>query len=58
MHFNAPGDFEVVNAWSAPFRTEEYELFRTPRIHEWVEEFGLELIGMRGLRDELRARTA
>jgi chitin disaccharide deacetylase len=57
MHFNAPGDFETVNAWSARFRTEEYALFCTPRIKEWVNEFGLDVIGMRALRDELHARV-
>jgi predicted glycoside hydrolase/deacetylase ChbG (UPF0249 family) len=54
MHFNQPGDFEVVNAEGARIRTEEYALFRTPRIREWVAEFGIELIGMRELRDGLR----
>jgi hypothetical protein len=54
MHFNQPGDFEVVNAEGARIRTEEYALFRTPRIREWVAEFGMEVIGMRELRDELR----
>jgi predicted glycoside hydrolase/deacetylase ChbG (UPF0249 family) len=57
MHFNAPGDFEAVNAEFAHIRTEEYALFKTPRIKEWVSEFGLEVIGMRGLRDEMRARA-
>src|SRR6476659_2584278 len=47
MHFNAPGDFEVVNPESAYIRTEEYALFRTARIGEWVKEFGVEVIGMR-----------
>jgi predicted glycoside hydrolase/deacetylase ChbG (UPF0249 family) len=58
MHFNAPGDFEVIAPDSAHIRTEEYALFRTPRIKEWVKEFGIEVIGMRGLRDELRSRRA
>lgn len=58
MHFNKPGDFEVVNPEAAHIRTEEYALFGTGRIREWVEEFGLEVIGMRTLRDELRARVA
>jgi len=58
MHFNAPGDFEVINPEFAFIRTEEYALFKTGRIAEWVKEFGLELIGMRVLRDELRARPA
>ena len=55
MHFNRPGDFEAVNPEGARIRTEEYALFRTGRIKEWIEEFGIELIGMRALRDALRA---
>ena len=58
MHFNAPGDFEVINPEFAHIRTEEYALFRTARIGQWVKEFGIELIGMRALRDEIRARTS
>jgi predicted glycoside hydrolase/deacetylase ChbG (UPF0249 family) len=57
MHFNQPGDFEVIAPDSAHIRTEEYALFRTGRIGEWVKEFGLEVIGMRALREELRARA-
>ena len=56
LHFNAPGDFETIAPDSARFRTEEYQLFRGPRIGEWVQEFGLEVIGMRALRDEIRSR--
>jgi predicted glycoside hydrolase/deacetylase ChbG (UPF0249 family) len=58
MHFNAPSDFEMINPELAFIRTEEYALFKTPRIGEWVSEFGLEVIGMRTLRDELRAKPA
>jgi len=58
MHFNAPGDFEVVEPEFAHIRTEEYALFRTGRIKEWAKEFGIELIGMRVLRDQMRARAA
>jgi predicted glycoside hydrolase/deacetylase ChbG (UPF0249 family) len=56
MHFTRPGDFEMINPDDVRIRTEEYALFRTPRIGEWIREFGIEVIGMRGLRDELRAR--
>jgi hypothetical protein len=55
MHFNQPGDFEVINPEGARIRTEEYALFRTPRIGAWIREYGIELIGMRPLRDALRA---
>jgi predicted glycoside hydrolase/deacetylase ChbG (UPF0249 family) len=55
MHFNAPGDFEVIAPDSAHIRTEEYGLFRTTKIGEWIKEFGIELIGMRELRAHARA---
>lgn len=56
MHFNRPGDFEAVNPELAHIRTEEYALFRTEKIKDWVKEFGIEVIGMRGLRDEMRTK--
>ncbi len=55
LHFNAPGDFEVIEPEAAHIRTEEYALFRDGPIPEWVKEFGIEVIGMRALRDELGA---
>ena len=58
LHFNQPGDFEVVNPGAAHIRTEEYALFRTAKIAEWIEEFDLDVIGMRTLRDALRAGAA
>ncbi len=58
MHFNAPGDFETVNPGAAHIRTEEYALFRTGKVREWVEEFGIEVIGMRELREEFRRASA
>lgn len=54
LHFNKPGDFEVVNPEAAHIRTEEYALFATSRIKEWIDEFGVEVIGMRELKDELQ----
>lgn len=55
MHFSTPGDFEAINPPNAHHRTEEYELFMTPKVKEWITEFELEIVGMRTLRDELRA---
>lgn len=55
MHFNQPGDFETINPEWAHIRTEEYALFKTPKIKEWVKQFGIDVIGMRPLRDEMRA---
>jgi hypothetical protein len=31
-------------------RTEEYGLFETAKIKEWIKEFGLDVIGMRDLK--------
>lgn len=58
LHFNAPGDFEIIEPDLAYIRTEEYALFRSPLIGEWVRDNGLEVIGLRGIRDRLRARWA
>jgi chitin disaccharide deacetylase len=55
LHFNAPGDFEVVEPEYAPIRTEEYALFRTRKIGEWLREYGVEAIGFREMRDSLRS---
>jgi len=58
LHFNAPGDFEVIEPASAHIRTDEYALFKSQKIAEWVRENGLEVVGMRDIRDRLRARLA
>jgi predicted glycoside hydrolase/deacetylase ChbG (UPF0249 family) len=55
LHFNTVGDFEAINPPDAHLRTEEYALFTTASIKAWIKEFGVEVIGMRGLRDEVRA---
>ena len=58
LHFNLPGDFEVVEPGYAHIRTEEYALFKTPRIAEWAREYSLEVIGFREIRDSLRSHWA
>ncbi|MBV8564306.1 MAG: polysaccharide deacetylase family protein [Methylobacteriaceae bacterium] len=58
LHFNAPGDFEVIEPDYAHIRTEEYALFKTPRIAQWLRERHLEVTGMRDIRDDLRAARA
>ena len=57
LHFNQPGDFETINPRDAHLRTEEYALFRTGKIKEWIAEFGIEVIGMKPLRDALRDKA-
>jgi chitin disaccharide deacetylase len=58
FHFNAPGDFDVVEPEEAHIRTEEYALFRTPQIAKWLQQYGLEAIGFRKIRDDLRSHWA
>src|SRR5579859_2058247 len=58
FHFNAPGDFEVVEPEFARYRTDEYALFSSGKIEPMLAEYGVELIGMRELRDRRRALRA
>jgi predicted glycoside hydrolase/deacetylase ChbG (UPF0249 family) len=55
LHPNAPGDIETIVPPRAHFRTDEYELLRNGRIKAWLEEAGVQTIGMRALRDAMRA---
>ena len=56
FHFNAPGDIENYTD-DAPLRIAEYDLFRSGRAKALIEEAGLELVGMRKFRDQMRARA-
>ena len=58
FHFNAPGDFEAVEPEFARHRTDEYALFSSGKIKPWLAEFGIDLIGMREIRDARRAKRA
>jgi predicted glycoside hydrolase/deacetylase ChbG (UPF0249 family) len=58
FHFNAPGDFEAIVPDFAHYRTDEYALFGSGRIEPMLAELGIELIGMRELRDRRRALRA
>jgi predicted glycoside hydrolase/deacetylase ChbG (UPF0249 family) len=55
LHFNAPGDFEVVEPSQAHIRTEEYGVFKSGLIAQLVAAHGVEVIGMRQIRDRLRS---
>jgi chitin disaccharide deacetylase len=54
LHFNAPGDFEVIEPEFAHIRTEEYAFFRSSGLPELLAGHGIAVIGMRELRDQLR----
>lgn len=56
LHFNAPGDLELIEPRSAYIRTEEYDVFRDGNFRDWLGRQDLDIIGMRPLRDELRAK--
>ena len=55
FHFNAPGELELIEPRSAYIRTQEYDVFRDERFLAWLSAQDLDIIGMRPLRDELRA---
>jgi predicted glycoside hydrolase/deacetylase ChbG (UPF0249 family) len=58
LHFNAPGEFEAIEPALAHIRTEEYAFFRTGEIEALIAEHQLEVIGMRQIRNQLRALRA
>ena len=55
LHFNKPGDFEAIEPDHAHIRTEEYAVFKSGLVAELVAAHGVEVIGMRQIRDRLRA---
>jgi len=55
FHFTKPGDIAMISD-DAPLRLAEYELFRSGAVETMYAELGLELVGMRGFREQLRAR--
>lgn len=54
FHFTQPGDIAMITD-DAPTRTGEYEIFRSGAAERMYAELGLELVGMRGFRDRMRA---
>jgi predicted glycoside hydrolase/deacetylase ChbG (UPF0249 family) len=52
LHFNQPGEIAWIEPEPANIRAEEYAHFKSERIKKRLADY--ELIGMRGLRDELR----
>lgn len=57
LHMNAPGEIEAIDPGRSHIRTDELELFRNPSFLAQFDSLGLERIGMRGLRDAMRARA-
>ncbi|MER8417111.1 polysaccharide deacetylase family protein [Mesorhizobium sp. M1329] len=55
LHCNAPGELELIEPRAAYIRTEEYELFRDQGFRDWLAAQPIEIIGMKPLREELRA---
>lgn len=52
LHFNQPGEIAWIEPDPKDIRTEEYAHFKSRRLRERLSRY--ELIGMRGLRDDLR----
>ncbi len=55
LHFNAPGDFEVIEPEFAHIRTEEYAFSRSGKLQELLAKHGITVIGMREVREQFRA---
>ena len=55
MHFNAPGDVEVIEPHSAHIRIAEYELFSDAAFRELLLALDIEFLGFRELRDRHRS---
>jgi predicted glycoside hydrolase/deacetylase ChbG (UPF0249 family) len=55
LHFNKQGDFEAIEPDHAHIRTEEYAVFKSGLVAELVAAHGVDVIGMRQIRDRLRA---
>jgi hypothetical protein len=58
LHFNAPGDFEIIEPDFAHIRTEEYAFFRSGKLPELLAEHGIAVTGMRAVRERLRAQRS
>jgi predicted glycoside hydrolase/deacetylase ChbG (UPF0249 family) len=56
LHCNKPGDIEAIVPPRAHFRTEEYALFKSGAPVRWAREAGIQLTGMREVRDLLREK--
>jgi len=54
LHPNKPGDIETIVPPRAHYRTDEYDLLSSGQISEWLDTAGVQTIGMRVLRDQLR----
>jgi len=58
VHPNDPGDIETITPGKAHFRTDETRLFGNGQISRWMAEGGVQPLGMRPLRDLMRAGSA
>jgi hypothetical protein len=55
LHPNAPGEIEVIEPGQAHVRIDEYTALRSASFRAWRDGLDVEWIGMRRLRDQLRA---
>lgn len=54
FHFTRPGDIAMISD-DAPTRTAEYKIFTSGAAERTYAELGIELVGMRGFRERMRA---
>jgi len=54
LHFNTPGEIELIEPDSAQTRIDEYRVFAEADFAGWLHGRGFELIGFRACRDAMR----
>lgn len=57
LHITKPGEIESIDPGWHAIRTGEYHLFRSSGFREWLSRQDLQVIGMKHIRDEFRARA-
>jgi predicted glycoside hydrolase/deacetylase ChbG (UPF0249 family) len=56
LHFNAPGEIEVISD-EAAIRVGEYEFFRSGQAAELMAEYGIQPVGVRAWRDQMQGTS-
>lgn len=57
LHPNAPGDIEMIDPSSAPWRIFEYKYFQSTRLDNFLAQEGIKSVGFRAIYDLLQRKT-
>ena len=58
LHTNTPGDIETIVPPRAHWRTDEYHLFASGQVRDWLTREGIATLGLSAVRNLHRARVA